>query len=71
MGYARGRSTGLSFDVQLEKLNQKSERGAHSSCILYSLVETAKANGLIPADYLTYCFDRLAIAPDDLDTLLP
>ncbi len=42
-----------------------------SSCILYSLVETAKANGLVPADYLTYCFDRLATAPEDLDALLP
>ncbi|MCG9702975.1 IS66 family transposase [Vibrio natriegens] len=52
-------------------LFNKSERGARSSCILYSLVETAKANGLVPADYLTYCFDRLATAPDDLDALLP
>ncbi|TOM58933.1 hypothetical protein CGH75_11380 [Vibrio parahaemolyticus] len=52
-------------------LFNKSERGARSSCILYSLVETAKANGLVPADYLTDCFDRLATAPEDLDALLP
>ena len=49
----------------------KSERGARSSCILYSLIETAKANGLQPSDYLTHCFERLAVAPDDLDSLRP
>lgn len=49
----------------------KSERGARSSCILYSLVETAKANGLDPTEYLTLCFERLAVAPDELETLMP
>lgn len=49
----------------------KSERGARSSCVLYSLIETAKANGLSPSDYLTYCFERLAVAPDDVDSLMP
>lgn len=49
----------------------KSERGARSSCILYSLVETAKANGLVPAEYLTHCFDRLAVDPDNLEALMP
>ncbi len=49
----------------------KSERGARSSCVLYSLIETAKANGLQPSDYLTHCFERLAVAPDDLDSLMP
>ena len=49
----------------------KSERGARSSCILYSLVETAKANGLVPAEYLTHCFERLAVAPDNFEALMP
>ena len=49
----------------------KSERGARSSCLLYSLVETAKANGLVPAEYLTHCFEQLAVAPDDLEALMP
>ena len=49
----------------------KSERGARSSCILYSLVETAKANGLVPAEYLTDCFERLTVDPDNLEALMP
>lgn len=35
-------------------------KGASSSALLYSIVETAKANGLIVERYLTYLFDRLA-----------
>ncbi len=58
-------------DGHLSIDNNLGERGARSSCILYSLVETAKANGLVPADYLTYCFDRLATAPEGLDALQP
>ena len=47
--------------------------GADASAMLYSLVETAKANGLIPFDYLTYLFNQLPnLRPgDDLDHLLP
>jgi transposase len=47
--------------------------GARSSAILYSLVETAKANGLVPFDYLMYLFSELPhLAPDgDLASLLP
>jgi transposase len=36
-----------------------SPRGAHSSAGLYSLVETAKANGHEPYKYLVYLFDNL------------
>lgn len=47
-------------------------RGAHASAIIYSLVETAKENGLNPFGYLKYLFDQI---PDckttDLDRLLP
>lgn len=47
-------------------------RGARSSAVLYSLVETAKANALDPYHYLTHLFTAL---PDtrtgDLDALLP
>jgi len=46
--------------------------GAKSSAIIYSLVETAKENGLSPYAYLTYLFEQL---PDcktsKLDRLLP
>lgn len=47
--------------------------GARSSAILYSLIETAKANGLIPYDYLVKLFEELPKrqATDSLDDLLP
>ncbi|MCG9685239.1 transposase domain-containing protein [Vibrio sp. Isolate23] len=52
-------------------LLKESARGAPSSCILYSLVEAAKANGLAPAEYLTHCFERLAVEPDNIEALMP
>jgi len=50
-----------------------SPRGAQASATLYSLIETAKANGLEPRAYLTFLFERLpeARTPAALDTLLP
>ena len=45
--------------------------GAHASAVLYSLVETAKANGLIPFDYLRYLLDELSSNPQNIDYLLP
>lgn len=45
-------------------------RGARASAITYSLVETAKENGLIPRLYLEYLFERLPnIELDDRDAL--
>jgi transposase len=50
-----------------------SPAGAHASATLYSLIETAKANGLEPRSYLTFLFERLPTArtPEELDALLP
>ena len=46
--------------------------GAHASAAIYSLIETAKANGLSPYDYLQYVFATLpTLDDDDLNTLLP
>ncbi|MGF6932003.1 hypothetical protein OKW41_001142 [Paraburkholderia sp. UCT70] len=47
--------------------------GAHASANLYSLVESAKANGIDPYCYLTWLFQRLPLAKtvDDYDALLP
>jgi transposase len=47
--------------------------GARSSATLYSLIETAKANGLIPYDYLVKLFEELPKrqANESLDDLLP
>ena len=50
-----------------------SPRGAHASATLYSLIETAKANGLEPRAYLTFLFERLpeAKTPEAINALLP
>jgi len=51
-------------------------RGAKASAIIYSIVETAKENGLHPFYYLSYLFETLPQLtdprdPQALDTLLP
>lgn len=50
-----------------------SPAGARASANLYSLVETAKANGLEPYRYLRYIFERLTYAktPEDYRKLTP
>jgi transposase len=47
--------------------------GARASALLYSLVETAKANGLEPYGYLRHIFERLphAVTVEDIEALLP
>jgi transposase len=47
--------------------------GANASATLYSLIETAKANGLVPFDYIKYLLDEIpTLQPDDsIDHLLP
>jgi len=47
--------------------------GASASAAMYSLIETAKANGLEPYQYLRYLFERLpqASRSDDYQALLP
>ena len=50
-----------------------SPKGAEASAGLYSLIETAKANGLEPYKYLRYLFEHLPFADsdDDYEKLLP
>ncbi|NYC73622.1 hypothetical protein DE167_004088 [Clostridium beijerinckii] len=38
----------------------KTSKGASSSALLYSIIETAKANGLVTEKYLVYLFEVLA-----------
>jgi transposase len=49
--------------------------GAEAGATLYSLIETAKANGLEPSQYLLYLFDKLpgldSSCDDQLRALLP
>jgi len=51
----------------------KSQAGATASANLYSLTETAKANGVNPYNYLREVFTRLPVmtTKDHLDELLP
>ncbi len=48
-------------------------RGADASAAFFSLIETAKANGLEPYAYLRYLFENLPLAENDADhqSLLP
>lgn len=48
-------------------------RGAHASCTMFSLIHTAKENGLDPYWYLRYLFTKLPAAKteEDLRKLLP
>lgn len=56
-------------------LFSKSALGATASGIVYSIIETAKANGLKPMNYLTYLFEKLPNIDldnyDQLDAYLP
>lgn len=45
--------------------------GADASALLYSIIETAKANGLILYDYMVKCMQELAKSEPDIDSLLP
>jgi transposase len=47
------------------------QRGATASAVLYSIVETAKANGVMPFDYLRYVLTELPKHPENIDDLLP
>jgi transposase len=51
----------------------KSPVGAETACILYSIIETSKLNGLNPLKYLHTLFERIpyALSPDDWIALLP
>ena len=48
-------------------------KGAHASSLLYSLIETAKANGIQPFNYLTLIFKELPRTQklEDIEKLLP
>jgi transposase len=51
----------------------KSPDGARSACGIYSLIETAKLNGLVPSPYLTHVFEHTPLAASlaDWEALLP
>jgi transposase len=54
-------------------LFNQSPQGAESSCGMFTLIETAKQNGLVPLYYLTALFEKapLANSTEDWEKLLP
>lgn len=57
-------------------LHAQSENGAKANCTFYSLIATAKANGIEPMQYLTWLFKELTFQPRrpgdaQLDELMP
>jgi transposase len=46
-------------------------KGADASTILYSMIETAKANGLTPFDYVMNTLEQISQADGDIEKLLP
>jgi len=41
--------------------------------VLYSIIETSKANGLIPFDYISHCLEQLSADVDEntIEAMLP
>ena len=52
-------------------LFSQTANGANASAALYSIIETAKANGLVPFEYLMTCLEALCQPEPDIDSLLP
>jgi hypothetical protein len=54
-------------------LFSQTPKGAHASAKLYSLIETARANGIEPYTYMIEVFTKLptSTTDDELDQLLP
>ena len=52
-------------------LFSQTANGAHASATLYSIIETAKANDLIPFDYVMTCLNELFEPEPDIDAILP
>jgi transposase len=46
--------------------------GAKSSAVIYSIIETAKENGLNPYSYLNFIFEQIQLqGTESIDNLLP
>ncbi len=45
--------------------------GAQASAMLYSLIETAKANGLTPFNYLHHLLTEIPSDSENIERLLP
>jgi hypothetical protein len=61
------------FDNRKAWLFADTPAGAHASAVIYSLIETAKANGREPYAWLRYVLERLPMAKtvDAMEALMP
>jgi hypothetical protein len=71
------KKTDIYFRIRINNrknwLFSNTANGANASATLYSIIETAKANGLVPYDYLNYLLNEIpSLKPgDNIDHLLP
>jgi hypothetical protein len=52
-------------------LFSQTAKGADASAMLYSIVESAKANGLTPYNYITHLLEQFSQPAPDIEQLLP
>jgi hypothetical protein len=52
-------------------LFSQTAKGANASATLYSIIETAKANGLVPYDYLVHVIEKIMQGDTEPEQLLP
>ena len=52
-------------------LFSQTANGANASAVLYSIIETAKANDLLPFDYLMHLLTQLSKPEINIEQLLP
>lgn len=52
-------------------LFSQTANGAHASAVLYSIIETAKANGLTPFVYVMHLLEELSQPEPDIESVLP
>jgi len=52
-------------------LFSQTANGANASATLYSIIETAKVNGLVPYDYLVHVMEKIMQGDTEPEQLLP
>ena len=52
-------------------LFSQTAKGAKASATLYSIIETAKANGIVPFDYIMYLLEKLSQPEPNINQLMP
>jgi hypothetical protein len=58
----------MSDERSENRLFSNTANGARANAMLYSIIETAKANGLIPFDYIAHCLEQQSSDVDEKTT---